>query len=494
MDSAGRDLQKLCNTAKSNIEINSKVQKWLTDTNMSIDFCESNQCFESDFRTALKCVLNSYHTTEVSVGQFLVQQLDNTERVKKEDGNANEVSPRNSASKPQNDIFSTFYDQDSNGVTPLHIATYRNSLHAHKIANFLLNFDHAPNEYAKDISMASIPMRCGSYPLHILTGQNLTIKEELLETLLRADPSIPFKDDVNGDNPISLLWKNTLRFRWAISVMNGATFIDYIKKDDCSWMAIITPHQFIQYSLRMAGAALQHQNFQQNSGRESVNTIHDLCRIPRCPPMLFRLLQSPEYKAQFGIQGSAYSIDEQGMLPIHHVVQTPPVTYRFVPAFLESQCKKSLVEMLLEEYPESVKIADHNGRLPLHYALESGCVSERDLMLLIQLYPDSLRIEDPKNGLLPFMLVSKNHTRIAESKAFHHRDLENKQEIPGLMCEDTEKDEGAKKFHGDKYQAAWKRDHVKMTYLLLMLCPDAISSNSAFGKNVMEDIMTTNVA
>ena len=92
---------------------------------------------------------------------------------------------------------------------------YRNSLHADKIARLFLDWDGSSNEFSKDeqsktVSLASVPMACGSYPLHLLTGQNLTIKEELLEALLSADPRIPFVDDMNGDNPISLLWKNTL--------------------------------------------------------------------------------------------------------------------------------------------------------------------------------------------------------------------------------------------------------------------------------------------
>ncbi len=210
MDSAGRDLQQLCLAAKSNVAINCKVQEWLTDPNMTMDFCQDKQGFESDFRTALRCLLNSYHTTEVSVEQFLIQQMYTMERVRKEDRNVEEVITPNSAFELQNEPFFPFHDQDSNGVTALHIATYRNSLHAEKIANFLLNWNHSSKEFANDSSLASIAMKCGSYPLHILTGQNLTIKEELLETLLHADPSVPFKDDVNGDNPISLLWKNTL--------------------------------------------------------------------------------------------------------------------------------------------------------------------------------------------------------------------------------------------------------------------------------------------
>ena len=193
--------------------------------------------------------------------------------------------------------------------------------------------------------------------------------------------------------------------------------------------------------------------------------------------MLLRLLQSPEYKAQFGIRGSAYTMDEQGMLPIHHAVQTLPVSYLFVPSFLTSQCKKSLVEILLEENPDSVKIADHKGRLPLHYALDAGCVSERDLVTLIQLNPESLRIEDPKNGLLPFMLVSANRTTVAICNTLRDPDFQIEQKDPSSTYEKYAKVEGEKICTVGNYQAEWKRDHVRMAFLLLMLCPDAIVSS-----------------
>lgn len=217
MDSAGADLQQLCLAVKSNTDINHKIQEWLTDTDVPADFCQCKASFESDFRTSLQCLLNSYHATEISVERFLVQQISNLERLYNDDGDVvMDANPQNTSYERKKKAIFSLHGQDLNGITALHVATYRNSLHADKIAGFLLNWDRLSNEFlnsdkaAKKMSLASIPMKCGSYPLHILTGQNLTIKEELLETLLRADPSIPFKDDVNGDNPISLLWKNTL--------------------------------------------------------------------------------------------------------------------------------------------------------------------------------------------------------------------------------------------------------------------------------------------
>lgn len=268
------------------------------------------------------------------------------------------------------------------------------------------------------------------------------------------------------------------RFRWAMSVMEGATYIDYIKNDDCSWMAIITPYQYIQYSLKMAGAALQKSKTSADDTQCSIATIHDLCRIPRCPPMLLRLLRSPEYNAVFGIKGNAFTLDENGMLPIHHAVQNPPVTFRFVPQSLRYQSEKSVIEMLLEENPGSVKVTDDQGRLPLHYALKSGCVSEKDLKALVLLYPESIGIKDPQNGLFPFMMVSTSRERAARGCTLHdlhHVEQKNEQMSSRPMNESPPNPDNTKRHTTKNRQAEWKRDHVKMTYFLLTFCPDAIS-------------------
>jgi hypothetical protein len=224
MDISGRDLQQLCLTAKSNAEINRTIRQWLEDavTDANVDLYTMDQCVERDFRIAFNCLLNSYHATDRSVENFLNQQNSNRERFVKKQGKIQEdgapIVPDLQCNCSEK-VFtppSSLYYQDLKGITALHVAVYRNSLHVEKIAKLLLNWDRSSNEFlvsdedTKEVSLASIPMTCGSYPLHILTGQNLTIREELLETLLCADSSIPFKDDVNGDNPISLLWKNTL--------------------------------------------------------------------------------------------------------------------------------------------------------------------------------------------------------------------------------------------------------------------------------------------
>lgn len=492
MDRSGRALQQLCSIAKTDSKINRTIGEWLknTEANSTVDLYVQDQCvkdqhFNEEHKMAIIWLLTSYHATEICVRKFLKQRIRYTEWFVK---NQNEAYEENSQAVPvelqsasigkkSRSPFSS-RDQESIGITALHVAVFRNSFHVAKVAQLLLDWDDSSNknlnsdEKAKKCSLASIPMECGSCPLHILTGQNLTIKEKLLKTLLYADASVAFKDDINGDNPISLLWKNTLRFRWAISIMEGASFIDYIESDDCSWMTVITPHQYIKLTLMMAGAAQSRKKDEENAGHTGVKSIHDICRIPRCPPMLLRLLQSPKYNTLFPVSGNAYTFDDYGMLPIHHAVKSPPVTYKLIPSYMELHHQKSLVEILLEENPDGASIADERGRLPLHYALESGFLSERDIFTLIRLYPDSLGIKDPMTGLLPFMLVAMDQRRTTRNSSVSGT---QDQKLSYAQCEKLKRAKDCNIHNAERYQAEWKKEHVRMSSMLLLMCPNAIS-------------------
>ncbi|KAG7344041.1 ankyrin repeat domain protein [Nitzschia inconspicua] len=356
------------------------------------------------------------------------------------------------------------------GVTPLHMAIYRNTIHVEKIIQLLI--EHDQNETTGPIgnvinslnAMISLPMACGSYPLHVLTGQNATINEKALGILVHANPKVISIEDINGDNPISLLWKNTLRFRWAISIMEGAPLIDYIdKKNTSSWMAITTPYKYIECTLTMVRAFY---------GRESL-TFHDLCALPRCPPLLMILSMLPEYNLDVGVEGSVFSLDEDGKLPLHYAVQSVPVNYKCVPDYLQPSYHWSLVSLLLDKYPDSVAVKDNCGRLPLHYALENGCMRENDLMRLVDLYPASLKEQDPVSGLYPFMLVAHSQGPSVPSpdimRLFHP--------LPHPLANNFQAEDDSDLEH----LMEWKKDHVRISFLLLSLCPEALQYHQREG-------------
>jgi len=334
-------------------------------------------------------------------------------------------------------------------VTALHMVIYRNPWHAETIVRMLLE----PSSYGRSATnLASVPMIGGSCPLHVLCGHNMTIQKEVLKILLEADPTVVMREDRRGDNPFSLLWKNVLRFRWAISMDRGETNMDLDDDDDdeTSWITVISPDDFLLYSLMMIDAVRACRRV---GGTTRGVSLHEICSIPRCPPLLLRLALSGKYRSKHGIWGQVNTADENGMLPLHHAVQRPVATNRFVPPYFDDDGPASMVEILLEEYPASVYARDHKGRIPLHYALEAGTVSERVIMTMIAMYPDSVRLQDPVSGLYPFMLVAVG---VEQGRLRGHN----------LHClSNAEK----------QTKSGWKQDPIRISYVLLQVYPEVIS-------------------
>ena len=304
------------------------------------------------------------------------------------------------------------------GVTALHVAVYHNSFHAQSIVQQLLK---------QQKELASIPMNCGSYPLHILCGHNVTIRKEVLQELLLADPSVVWKEDYNGDTPLSLLWKNVLRFRWAQQdkiVLEAEEEEDSIvmmgyynspiqnrrRRSRPSWMTMISPDQFVEYSLMMIQAALNKQMLR----------LVDICRIPRCPPHLIQLAIQYAHKSTTCcscLDPDLLAADDMGMSALHQAAQNKPGATRFIPvAVLEHM--NSVVDILVETFPCMALQCNNRGRIALHYALERGIgkdgLSAEELYRLVEANPDSLGIRDPVSGLYPFALLAASNCRPAQ--------------------------------------------------------------------------------
>ena len=346
-------------------------------------------------------------------------------------------------------------DQRNNaGATALHVAVYKNSWFAGEIIKILI--DQIKNERSVKDSLASIPMKCGSYPLHILCGSNLTIEKRSLMTLLDAAPSIVMKEDVNGDNPLSLLWKNVMRFRWAASMHEGREDMIHID-EGLAWMTVITPGKYIEYSLLLVKAA------RKSVGLDTMDrevTLHEICAMHRCPPLLLRLALSESQfcKRITPIQGDVYTTDDDGMLPIHHAAMALAATTSFLPQYVEVNNALSVFELLLEAYPVSATMADNHGRLPLHYALESGYVQERALRSLLRANPDGLRVKDPFSGLYPFQLVAASATATYQPAPLLRFPTWTQNEATGFA----------------RRQNCKEGQNIDVNYVVLRLCPEAV--------------------
>ena len=352
-------------------------------------------------------------------------------------------------------------DQKNNaGATALHVAVHKNSWYAEEIIKILIerNKGKCNANNNNEIGLASIPMKCGSYPLHVLCGNNLTIRRESLSILLEEDPSIVTKEDVNGDNPLSLLWKNVLRFRWAASFEQGKEDILHID-EGLAWMTVITPAKYVDFSLLLLKAARKadRKNVQVDAHNGRI-ALHEICAMHRCPPLLVRLAlsNSPLCKRIMPIVGNVYTADCQGMLPIHHAARAAVATTAFVPPYV-GQDLPTVFELLLQAHPASATIADNYGRLPLHYALESGHVQERGLLSLLHANPDALRVKDPVSGLYPFMLVAASTAETFQPAPQKH---------PAWI--DEEETGTIDGYNGE--QGA----NIDVNYVILRLCPEAV--------------------
>jgi len=64
------------------------------------------------------------------------------------------------------------------------------------------------------------------------------------------------------------------------------------------------------------------------------------------------------------------------------------------------------LHIILDAYPKAATVPDNSGRLPIHLAIEA-CISWDDgLGRLFDAAPETLRMPDPKTGLMPFMLAA----------------------------------------------------------------------------------------
>jgi hypothetical protein len=291
-------------------------------------------------------------------------------------------------------------------------------------------------------------MKCGSYPIHVACANNVCIRDGLWRSLIETDPVVILKEDIHGDNPLSLFWKNVLRFSWARRTESGQRIV--CRDGDLSHRSLITPERYWRYSLflvKHAKSVVHCRQLQLHSFSQVV-TIHDMVAMPRCPPLLVRLaLWNPMWA------GDATTRDVvSGKLALHCAAAAKPFDASYMPPHARNVVPKSVIEILLEANPRSAHVKDNSGRIPLHYAIESGVASAADLFLLWNAYPGGMRVQDPITKLYPFMLLV---TRVVSQNP-----IAGPCRISNFLSE---------------LEQPWKTNQVDTAFLMLRRCPEVVT-------------------
>ena len=92
-------------------------------------------------------------------------------------------------------------------------------------------------------------------------------------------------------------------------------------------------------------------------------------------------------------------IDDKGMTALHHALQKSNF-----PIFIE------LVQVLLELFPQGLKVRDNNGNLPIHFACSSNSPINV-VKLLISTFPEGVR-EKTERGDLPLHSACMGHASV----------------------------------------------------------------------------------
>lgn len=257
------------------------------------------------------------------------------------------------------------------GISPLHIAVFRNSYHVVSVLQALLEINP---------SLKEMKMMDGYLPLHIYLQYAMTMDRSVLELLLSKENRL--QPNGHGDRPMTLLYHNVLRFQWA---RNWELYDIPPSTNHQSWMTIIAPHQFLEYALLL----LQTKD------------LYQICQSPECPPLLLRIICMGLDDGQGNTR-----VWQQYPFLLHAAAQASASCRP--PRWHEGTLWPTLISYLLQQQQEQQqqmamdKRDDLQQRLPMHYALENS-TNVPDMKRLVAVSYEEM---DPVTQLSPALLYA----------------------------------------------------------------------------------------
>ncbi|GAX16477.1 hypothetical protein FisN_19Lh057 [Fistulifera solaris] len=256
----------------------------------------------------------------------------------------------------------------STGISPLHVAVFRNSYHVLSVIQALLEIEP---------SLIEQPMRDGNLPLHIYLQHAMTMDRRVLQLLLTPDNA--FSQNQHGDRPITLLYHNVLRFQWARN-WELYDLPPHLYDKQQSWLTIIAPQQFLEYALLLL----------------ETDDVYTMCQSPECPPLVLRI---------FLDKLDDCVLQERYPFLLHAAAQATACCRP--PRWHEGTPWPTLISYLLQRVDQQRTTCDHrHQRLPLHYALQHS-TNESDMRRLVTVSYDAI---DPVTQLPPPLLYASSRT------------------------------------------------------------------------------------
>ena len=257
--------------------------------------------------------------------------------------------------------------------------------------------------------------RRGEYPLHICAKTGEYNTTDVMMVLLQMAPEVSAIQDEQGLTPIHWAW---IRHACGCPLKAGDfvpdNIYDILIEADASILTLDDMECFSSL-METLGILLQASYRHCAQDRQiSWRIVHAAAAVC-CPRAVLKLAikHNPEQVWEQDENGKT-ALALASSLPefIHWIFRGglfgQPLTN--VPEIIEEHP----VSILLREYPDACRIADFNGRLPLHLAIEkchqTSQLKERMQIVkeLLNAFPGSICVRDQQTGFYPFMLAAVN--------------------------------------------------------------------------------------
>jgi hypothetical protein len=255
-------------------------------------------------------------------------------------------------------------------------------------------------------------------PLHMAVSLRSSVS--LLKRLVEQGPEAMLVSDIHNLTPLDWLWiRHTLD--WTSSTPmnpvspstrrylqnNFSELHNQASREEKTQVSTVLQETLWQrMRLLLSATAIAACNEPVYKRGEPWSMIHAACFV-QCPLAMVRLALRRQ-----GTQLLQQRDLRMGRLPLHYAASRKGYAVR-IPVGAMSEgvqdiAEPSAVLELLDHFPEAARVADTNGQLPLHVAIDTAASTDGSsnwnvIQALLSQYPASLDRRDGKSKLFPFM-------------------------------------------------------------------------------------------